>query len=212
MSGRVETFLFRITCLLFLFFFFRMHHLSPPYSFLCTHRYFSFLSLPSSPLTLVLFSSHLGPSFILSVLQPLPISPLHRHPSKTGRKHTRLSPQEERQVFSLSLSQQQQLRIQQHTLTYTGTLSPPHLRNITMNHPHSPISLTCRKQPSLSQWTPTHPKMRFGLSSLFLIWLCLTLLFATAHTGADIIRPNGVETEGQFDIYDSKSNTWAARQ
>ncbi|KAG0051417.1 hypothetical protein BGZ90_006767 [Linnemannia elongata] len=71
-----------------------------------------------------------------------------------------------------------------------------------MNHPHSPISLTCRKQPSLSQWTPTHPKMRFGLSSLFLIWLCLTLLFATAHTGADIVRPNGVETEGQFDIYD----------
>ncbi|KAF9550134.1 hypothetical protein EC957_001620 [Mortierella hygrophila] len=71
-----------------------------------------------------------------------------------------------------------------------------------MDYPHSLISLTSRKQPSHSHWTPPLPKMRFGLSSLFLIWLCFTLLFATAHTGADIVRPIGVETEGQFDFYD----------
>ncbi|KAG0376858.1 hypothetical protein BGX24_007116 [Mortierella sp. AD032] len=59
------------------------------------------------------------------------------------------------------------------------------------------ITTTCRKQPSL--WTP--PKMRFGLSSLFLIWLCITLLYATAHTEADIIRPKGVDRETQFDFY-----------
>ncbi|KAF9908051.1 hypothetical protein EC991_010295 [Linnemannia zychae] len=59
------------------------------------------------------------------------------------------------------------------------------------------IAAAYRKQPSL--WTP--PKMRFGLSSLFLIWLCITLLFATAHTEADVIRPNGIERKDQFDYY-----------
>ncbi|KAF9151344.1 hypothetical protein BG015_006798 [Linnemannia schmuckeri] len=69
-----------------------------------------------------------------------------------------------------------------------------------MDHSHSPISYTCKKQPSFSQWT-LPPKMRFGLLSLFLIWLCITLLFATAHTGADIVRPNGVNRVEQFDMY-----------
>ncbi|KAG0286246.1 hypothetical protein BGZ96_009612 [Linnemannia gamsii] len=43
--------------------------------------------------------------------------------------------------------------------------------------------------------------MRFGLSSLFLIWLCITLLFATAHTGADMYWPNGVDQIQQFDLH-----------
>ncbi|KAF9087121.1 hypothetical protein BGX23_008360 [Mortierella sp. AD031] len=65
-------------------------------------------------------------------------------------------------------------------------------------------SIPCRKQPTSSSYSTSPlspPKMRFGLSSLFLIWLCITLLFATAHTDADIIRPIGVENRDQFDFY-----------